>query len=172
MFDASRKAHRQLLLRIVTILGVFAFGFGIYLLFTPTAPPLKFVRGPVVQISDSILLGPYPVDSELRELKRLGVTEVVSLLDATSPVESQLLASEKRRVERLGFIFTNYPIPVSRVVRGADPPVMEAIASHLSRSTEGLRYVHCYLGRHRVGMVQDYLKSHTKIKIYDTVEMP
>ncbi len=154
MFEQSRKPRRQMTLAVITVLLVAAFGYGVHLLFAPDRFPMNFVRGPLVKPAPNLLFGPYPVESELLRLKRMGVVEVVSLLDANSPVEGPLVSRERERVERLGMRFVNRPVPVSYAVTGGDDGVLDEIARYIEDNPVPLRYVHCYLGRHRVKLIQ------------------
>lgn len=134
---------------LITVLLLAAFGYGVYLLFAPNHFPMNFARGPVSWASPELLVGPYPVEGELLELKRMGVVEVVSLLDAGSPVEGELEAQERERVERLGLRYVNFSAPVGSLMAD-DQPWATATASHIRANPVALRYLHCYLGRHRI----------------------
>lgn len=157
MFEHTQKPRRQTAIALLTILLLAGFGYGVYLLFAPNHFPMSFVRGPVVSPSEHLIFGPYPVEEELLRLKRMGVVEVVSLLDADSPVEGELVARERELVERLGMRFVNRPVPVSYAVTGGEDVVLDAIKRYIEDTPVPLRYVHCYLGRHRVKLIQQRL---------------
>ena len=157
MFEKAKKPSQQRLFILLTALLVTGFAFAVYLVFTPDQFPMSFVRGPVVKSAPNLIFGPYPVEEELLKLKRMGVVEVVSLLDANSPVEGALVARERQRVEGLGMTFVNYPLPVSFAVNGGVPAVLDRVAGYIRDNPVALRYVHCYLGRHRVKLVRGVL---------------
>jgi hypothetical protein len=157
MFEQTEKPSRQRTLILFTALLLAGFVFAVYLVFSPDQFPMSFVRGPVVRPAPDLIFGPYPVEEELLKLKRMGVVEVVSLLDANSPIEGELVARERQRVEGLGMTFVSHPLPVSFAATGGDPEILGRVADYIRDNPVSLRYVHCYLGRHRVQLVRDVL---------------
>ncbi len=157
MFERTRKPRRQTPIALLTILLLSTFGYGVYLLFSPDSFPMNFVRGAVVRPTEHLIFGPYPVEEELLRLKRMGVVEVVSLLDANSLIEGPLVSRERTLVERLGMAFVNRPLPVSYAITGGKDQVLDAITDYIKDNPVHLRYIHCYLGRHRVKLIQDRL---------------
>jgi len=157
MFEATQHPKRQTTLWVLTAVVMLGFVFAVFLVLAPDRFPVNFVRGEVVKVREDLLLGPYPVEEELRVLKRLGVEEVVSLLDADSPVEGHLVARERKLVETLGMRFVNIPFPVSEVIREPEEKRLAGIAWHIESHPASLRYVHCYLGRHRVMLLREHM---------------
>lgn len=153
MFEATPKRLRQWPLWVLTAGFLGLFGWGVFLLFAPDHFPLNFARGTVVRMAPDLLFGPYPVEEELRRLKRMGVVEVVSLLDTGSAVEAELVDRERPRVEALGMRFVSLPVPLAALAGGGDDAVARA-AAYLRVHRASLSYVHCYLGRHRVALLE------------------
>jgi len=158
MFESTTHPSRQRTLLLVTVLLLAGFAYMVYLVIAPDHFPMSFVRGSVTKPAHGLMFGPYPVEEELLKLKRMGVVEVVSLLDADSPIEGPLLERERALVEKLGITLVNYPLPVSFAATGGDPEVLARVADYIRGNPVSLRYVHCYLGRHRVKLVEGQLQ--------------
>lgn len=152
MTAVAENRPRSRTILVVTALCLAAFGYGVFLLFAPDRFPMNFARGPVARPAPDLIVGPYPVEAELLRLKRMGVVEVLSLLDAVSPVEGELVVRERNLVERLGMRFVNIPVPVGALLAG-DGGWETRTAGHIRANPVSLRYLHCYLGRHRVKRV-------------------
>ena len=151
------STEKKLWLLTAAFIGL--VGYGVWNLFQPDNFPMSFVRGDVREVAPGVLAGPYPTGAELRILERNGVVEVISLMDPESIVESRLVEEEKKLVANRGLRFQNYPMDFqdmngSRSAGGLEQAVVRISA----RGAEKL-YVHCYLGRHRVGLVEDALKK-------------
>jgi len=144
----------------ITIVFAVLFGYGVYNLFKPDIPPLSFVRGTVREASPGVLVGPYPSETEVRRLKAMGVTTVISLMDPDSSVETMLVAEGRARAEANGMAYYNFPINVMNM-NGDEGLAMIKRAVALAESSGGGKvYVHCYLGRHRVGIFeQEFLRA-------------
>lgn len=95
--------------------------------------------------------GPYPDSARMVQLKDEGYTAVISLLHpAVLPFEPVLLAEEKRIAEATGMSLVHAPmLPWVNDNAGSLETIRE-----LARTGEGKYYVHCYLGRDRVRVVQ------------------
>lgn len=144
---------------VITLVFIGAFAYGVWNLFQPDAFPISFVRGEAREAAPGVIVGPYPTDDELRLLKNNGVTEVVSLMHPESAVESALVAEEARLVASRGMRFMNFPMDF-KDMKGAES------ASSLARAVDRIRargeaklYVHCYLGRHRVALIEAALRG-------------
>ena len=86
-----RKPSRRLVLAVLA-LGVVGFAFGVWVLLHPASifvQPWRAERAatPV----DGVLMGPYPVEEDFVELKRRGVTTIISLLEPNVPYEKVLI---------------------------------------------------------------------------------
>lgn len=114
--------------------------------------PLHWLQDKVHVVSAQVIVGPYPDDQRLRQLKAAGVTSVVTLMDARLIYEDGLIAKERREEESLGLHFFNFPMDSS------EPPAsplndaaLRRLRTMLAAQKTGKVYVHCYLGKHRVG---------------------
>ena len=102
------------------------------------------------------VFGAYPDAERLAELKREGVTGVISLQHpAVVPFEPEGIQKEKVWTEALGITFVHAPmLPwVS-----ANEKALETIREIVDRG-EGTWYVHCGLGRDRVNVVRRMIES-------------
>ncbi|HEY5649414.1 MAG TPA: hypothetical protein VIU33_07940 [Nitrospiria bacterium] len=142
------------------LLAGIPFSYGIYNIFEPEYYPIKFLRGEVVQVSESLITGPYPTEDEVKRLKKLGVTELIGLLDSQMPFESPLIGKEADIAAKYGLGFRNIPLMyLPNLNSKANLAKVADLVSEL-RDNTGRVYVHCYLGRHRVGLVRDaYLRA-------------
>lgn len=95
--------------------------------------------------------GPYPDQLMLREITRAGVLRIITLLNPAIPFEATLLAQEQAAASRLGL--TVHSLPMLPWVQGNEDQLEAALL--LVDSLPGERfYVHCYLGKHRVALLQ------------------
>jgi hypothetical protein len=100
--------------------------------------------------------GPYPDKDRLEELKRAGVTAVVSLQHpAVVPFEPAGIAGEQAAAKEIGITFIHAPmLPwVS-----SNQESLEKIRQ-LARAGTGHYYVHCGLGRDRTNVVKHMLQQ-------------
>lgn len=146
-------------LRLLTAAFIMLVAYGVFNLFQPDAFPMSFVRGSVREAAPGVLVGPYPTEAELKILARNGVVEVISLMDSESTVESRLVAEEKKLVSLLGLRFRNYPMDFQDLNGKRSAAGLAEAIERLSKRGGEKFYVHCYLGRHRVGMVEAALKK-------------
>lgn len=146
-------------LRLIMALFVMLVAYGVFNLFQPDVFPMSFVRGTVREAAPGVLAGPYPTDAELKILARNGVVEVISLMDPESTVESRLVAEEKKLVSLLGLRFLNFPMDFQDMNGQRSVAGLEQVMERLLKRGNDKIYVHCYLGRHRVGMVEAALKK-------------
>lgn len=125
----------------------------------PLLLPLRLIQGEARWVADGVLVGPYPRERDLLVLKhRLGVTEVVSLLDPRLPLEGRLLEKERRLVQALDLRFRSVPISYLKMDDAATRDQIRRLAAELKgRKPGSVVYVHCYLGRHRVGLLEQVL---------------
>lgn len=144
---------------LITALFMGLVAYGVYNLFQPDNFPMSFVRGTVREAAPGVLAGPYPTEAELKLLARNGVVEVISLMDNESVVESRLVAEEKKLVSEKGLRFLNYPMDFKNMNSARSAGGFEQTMERLSKRGGEKLYVHCYLGRHRVGMIEAALKK-------------
>ncbi len=148
------RTEKKLFLIILGFVAV--FGYGVYNLFQPQQFPIQFIRGEVVQLREDLILGPYPSSQELLKLKRRGVTIIVSLMSPDVPVEAPLVQEENRLCRKYEFTCVNFPLQFLTLHSDFNKKqLLEAV--RYIQSTPGKKYVHCYLGRHRVGLIREML---------------
>lgn len=143
----------------ITAVFIALVAYGVWNLFQPDRFPMSFARGEVREAVPGVLIGPYPTADELKVLKRNGVREVMSLMDPESVAESALVRSEKELVLKEGLVFSNYPMDFKDMNGARSAKGVEDAVDRLSRRGNTKVYVHCYLGRHRVGLVEAALKK-------------
>lgn len=144
---------------VLTFIFICAFAYGVWNLFQPDAFPMSFVRGQAREAAPNVIVGPYPTDAELRLLSKNGLTEVISLMDPESTVEGPLLEEEKRLAANHGLRFENFPMDFKDMKGEKSSLSFEAAMQRIAARGQEKVYVHCYLGRHRVGMVEEALKN-------------
>lgn len=129
------------------------FSYAVYNVYRPDTGPMSFVRGEVRVFNENVIVGPYPTEKEMIRLKKRGVVEVISLMDDDSTVESVLVGEEKKLAAVVGLRFANFPMDFARLDSDDNKVhLADAVAYVLSLYTDKkMVYVHCYLGRHRVG---------------------
>ena len=149
--------EKKLWLIMAVFMGLAAYG--VWNIFQPDVFPMSFVRGEVREIAPGVLGGPYPTEAELRLLARNGVTEVISLMDPESVIEARLVKEEKRLVADKGLKFMNFPMDFNDMNSPRSVGGLEKALSRLSERGSQKVYIHCYLGRHRVGQVEAALKK-------------
>lgn len=130
-----------------------------FAIFEPYIYPLHLLQGNVRKVSPDIIVGPYPDYSLLASLHERGVIIVVSLLDPDLIYEDSLIHKEKQLSSTLGM--TDYDFPMD----SSEPPgsalntrAMAKIRILIEKHPHAKIYIHCYLGKHRVGDVVAMLK--------------
>lgn len=155
-----------MLLRILVIF-VAGLGLGYVVLISPDNPLMRAMRGQISDLQADVIIGPYPVERDLRMLKQAGVATIVSLLDPNFPYEKQLLEKEQALAREAGLQFFNFPMgSVVGHKLGAyyDGNARAAAAAIDAAVGKGKVYVHCYLGVHRVVAVRQLLEQrHTAL---------
>lgn len=146
-------------LRLVILFFIGLLAYGYWNVSRPDVFPMSFMRGEVRQISPWLFAGPYPSDAELSKLKAMGVEEVVSLMSSSVPLEGGLIERERKSAEANGIGFKNFPIDFSRMSSRESDKQVDAALKHISSRGSKRIYVHCYLGRHRVGRFEKALRS-------------
>jgi tetratricopeptide (TPR) repeat protein len=120
----------------------------------------RLFRGPVTDIGDKVILGPYPGDDDFKFLADQKIGTIVSLLDARLPYEGDMLEQERARAERSGIRLLNFPLgSVLGRHYGADFDAQAQAAAEAIAAAPGRVYMHCYLGRHRAVAVQEKLAA-------------
>lgn len=99
--------------------------------------------------------GPYPDRAKLAELRREGVSAVVSLQHPAVPIEVPGIAAERRAAAELGIRFVH--APMLPWISGNERAL--AVIRELVRSGRGTYYVHCGLGRDRTAVVRRLIET-------------
>lgn len=159
--EKPKKIRRKVVwIPALILLAGIPASYGIFNIFEPEHFPIKFLRGDVVEVSDRLVVGPYPTEDEIVRLKKLGVTELIGLMNSQMPFEMPLIAKEKSLAEKYKLGFRNVPLMYLPNLESKQNLARVAeLVSELRESSNRV-YVHCYLGRHRVGLVKtEYLKA-------------
>ena len=159
--ERPKKIRQSLpwVLGLVLLIGIPA-SYGIYNIFEPEHYPMKFLRGEVIQVSDTLIFGPYPTENEIKKLRKLGVTELIGLLDSKMPFESPLIKKEERLAKKYGLEFQNIPLMYLPNLNSKQNLTRVAVLVSYLRTNPKKVYVHCYLGRHRTTLVKnEYLQA-------------
>jgi len=114
-----------------------------------TGSSLALANGP------TFLFGSYPDDVRLRELKKQGVTAVVSLQSPSVLVEISGISEERQAAARMGLKFIEAPMLPWVSDNTESLEKIKQLALHGS----GTYYVHCGLGRDRVNIVKRVIES-------------
>ena len=139
----------------VALLVALPTSYGIYNIFKPEHYPMKFFRGEVIKVSETLLLGPYPSEREIKYLKKLGVMEIISLMDPSMPFESTLIERGKQLAEKNNLKFQNVPLSYLPNLHSKENIArVDDLVSSLAHESNKI-YIHCYLGRHRTTLVKE-----------------
>ncbi|MBI5491967.1 MAG: hypothetical protein HY893_03420 [Deltaproteobacteria bacterium] len=138
------------------------FALGVYSVFRPDKGPIQLIRGPVREIAPGLIAGPYPSRDEVAGLKEKGVQEIISLMDPSMPLEAQIIDVERDAAGKNGIEYLNFPLSFLNLRSDANMERINAAVAH-ALSSKGKRiYVHCYLGRHRVGVFEEEYRKAEK----------
>lgn len=129
--------------------------------------PLHFIRGKAYYISEDIIVGPYPHHEELKKLKeRYRVEVIISLLNTDLPQEKALFEKERSESEKLGLEIVSFPLEYLAINSESNNKARKAIIRTIAGNKAKKIYIHCYLGKHRVGFVKKGI-AEAGIKTYD-----
>ncbi len=127
--------------------------------------PLHFIQGKASKVSDRIIIGPYPHFEELKKLKEdYGVSIAVSLLNVNLPQEKALYEREKKSAEMLGMVSVSFPMEYFPLESSSNRKVLRDVVGFIRSHKAGRLYIHCYLGKHRVGLVKKVLSREGLIR--------
>ncbi|QIL19597.1 tetratricopeptide repeat protein [Thermomonas sp. HDW16] len=161
------KPSKRIVLFVLAA-GLLVGVFGVWVLLHPASifvQPWRAERAaaPV----DGVLLGPYPVEEDFVELKRRGVTTIISLLEPNVPYEKVLLEQERKLARQYGMTVQNFPMGSILGQKFGDAyAVNSEAAAEAALNADGIAYIHCYLGLHRARNVQGYLEAHVRTAQY------
>lgn len=158
---ALRAGLMSLFLSVPVYLALQNFAF-----LEPFLYPLHLMQATPARASPGLLLGPYPDHSQLAGLRGKGYKTVVSLLTPDRIYERSLIESERRNAKSLGIAFYNFPMNSDLpVTSNLNARAIESLDRLLARSPGQPFYIHCYLGKHRSGMVAQWLRVRDSARV-------
>jgi protein tyrosine phosphatase (PTP) superfamily phosphohydrolase (DUF442 family) len=110
----------------------------------------KFERGDLLRVNTWLILGPYPTDDEIGQLRAAGVKEIVSLLDERNKGDAPWVLREAVWSQLYGFHVTRFPVHGDTIT----PAQVQQVVDYL-RTQSGPVYVHGFLTDKRVSAVYD-----------------
>ncbi|TWJ32974.1 hypothetical protein [Geobacter argillaceus] len=119
--------------------------------------PLRAAQGTETRLSERLAIGPYPQRADLLRLKRQGYGTVIVLLDDRLPQERALKLREEERAREISLNISPFPLGYLPVNSAANRAMAARLANFVAAHPKEKIYIHCYLGRHRVGFVRDTL---------------
>ena len=108
--------------------------------------------------NERVTFGSYPDAPRMEELKEQGYDGIITLLNPAIPFENVLLEEEQQNGEDVGIPVYSYPM-LPWVSENAES--LEEIRQLVGQGDRRF-YIHCYLGKHRVDLVQRELSSATR----------
>ena len=154
--ERGRLAAAILLLLTAISGGIFT------LLLTTDSNLVAVFQGTSQQRNSKFMIGPYPEEERLAELKKEGYQGVISLLSPTIPFEKLLLDREMQAGEKIGIRV--YSFPMLPWISG-NQTSLNGI-QELVQKEKGPFYIHCYLGKHRADLVESTLTGTAKSYLY------
>jgi hypothetical protein len=137
-----------------------AAGFCLWLWMTPAV--VNSFQPVQIDTVAGFTFGPYPERERFEQLRAEGYTGVVSLLHpAVIPFEPQLIARERELAKEFGIELIHAPM-LPWV--GDNAESLETLRA-LAARRDGRYYVHCYLGRDRVGTVRALIERTTSVAV-------
>jgi hypothetical protein len=120
----------------------------------------RLFRSDISDPKAKVIIGPYPTADDFRILRNHEVKTIISLLDPSLPYESTLLNQERALARYYNLRFYSYPMSsVLGIGYGAEYTNHAREAANAAMHADGKVYLHCYLGLHRVKVVQAVLAS-------------
>lgn len=153
LIDAVSPTYRT----AIPLLALSLAGGAVWLWMQPQH--LRQEMGGEVRV-DRFIYGPYPDEPKMRELRDQGYTIISLLHPAVVPFEPHLLAKEKEAAERNGVSLVS--APMLPWVSG-NTESLNAIYE-LAKKPDSKYYIHCYLGRDRIRIVQRLLGHQPQVK--------
>ena len=116
---------------------------------------LRMFRSEISDPKAKVIIGPYPTAYDFRVLKHHRVTTIISLLDPALPYESTLLTQERDLARQYKMRFYSFAMSsVLGIGFGTQYAQHAREAAAAAMQADGKVYLHCYLGLHRVKVVQ------------------
>ncbi len=152
----------RIILYSIFLIYLFLFFLINFSYFEPYLYPLHLIKGKAKYVKKNIIIGPYPNKRELKILKeKLGITVVISLLNPNLLPEKSLLNEELKNTKELGLKFYNYPLEYFNLNSEYNLSMIQKIKFSIKKNPQEIFYIHCYLGKHRVELVEEYIKNET-----------
>ena len=165
-------ALRLVLLAVILAAPAYVF-LSNFATFEPYLYPLHLLQGNVREVTHTVIVGPYPDYGLISDLRERGVRTIISLLDKHLIYEKSLIRKEDLYARQMGIREYDFPMdsrepPTSRLNAAA----LRDISRYIRRHPHTKVYIHCYLGKHRVGDVVDMLRAQRKDQTPSAVEAP
>jgi tetratricopeptide (TPR) repeat protein len=155
-----RRFFQSIWVRIGLVLALVGGIAGVWALLHPAAFWLQPWRPERSEVAGRFIFGPYPVEPDFVALQKKGVTTIVSLLDSDLPYEKVLLGQEQERAARYGMRVLNFPMAsILGQSFGKDYLANSKAAAQAALASQGVVYLHCYLGLHRAANVRKFLEE-------------
>jgi hypothetical protein len=106
----------------------------------------------------SFIFGAYPDDARLEQLKRQGVTSVISLQHPGVVIEREGISAEKDATKKMQLEFIQAPM----LPWVSDNEESLQKLREIARTGKGIYYVHCGLGRDRVNVAKRIIQAEGK----------
>jgi hypothetical protein len=116
------------------------------------------MQGKIRDVSPDIVIGHYPHGEEIRDLKKRGIDLDISLLNLSLPQELVLHEQLKRNAAKVGIAVYSFPLSYLNPDSVENRETVLRIASFIRQNKGKKMYIHCYLGRHRVKVVEYELR--------------
>lgn len=133
------------------------------------SPKNVYGRNTETTMGNRFVIGPYPTREKIDSLKGAGFDGIISLLSpADIPFEPVLIKEESGWAKDAGIALVSAPM-LPWISDNADAHV---VFDSLINKTKGRYYVHCYLGRDRVGVVKKWIEEmlHMAITTHNVTE--
>ena len=148
----------RLLLASVFMVVIGAIALSNFDTLEPYLAPLHLAQKPATCYGSSITMGPFPELADLVRLKKeRGIDLDISLLDDDLPQEKALDGKLAREDRGLDIEYMNVPLNYLRLNGAVSKKRIADLAAFLKAHPKRKVYIHCYLGRHRVGAVREEL---------------
>ncbi len=132
------------------------FAFSLLALALLLQPNLMNGHTENTQLNQQFVVGAYPDEAKIKQLKKEGFTAIISLLHpAVVPFEPMLLQEEKVLAKKYNLTVIEAPMLPWVSNNSESLKRIESIA----RSSKGKYYIHCYLGKDRVNLVKKYISG-------------
>jgi protein tyrosine phosphatase (PTP) superfamily phosphohydrolase (DUF442 family) len=159
-FRMSRALFRWQLIKknvwISLLSWFFPFSFSLLALALLLQPNLMNGNTLNTQLNQQFVVGAYPDEAKIKQLKKEGYTAIISLLHpAVVPFEPMLLKEEKAIAKKYNLTVIEAPM----LPWVSDNSESLKLIETLARTSRGKYYIHCYLGKDRVNLVKKHISA-------------